>query len=94
MKKIKSEIVKQQVLSDTSWKCDLPSYINEIMNNPGNPYKVTFSIVAKILIALTERAIELNDPALNIIMLQLGLYDNSHENFQEKIEQLRKQIKL
>lgn len=93
-KKVKSKIVKNQVFLDTSWKCDLPAFLKEIASNPGNPYGVTFNILKGILTALTERAIELNDPALNIIMLQLSLYEGSHENLSQKIEMLRKQIKI
>ena len=40
-----------------------------------------------------ERAIEINDPALNIIMLNLGLYDGAHDkNVDEVISKLRKLI--
>lgn len=36
---------------------------------------MTFKILAQVLNVLIERAIEINDPALNIIMLNLGLYE-------------------
>ena len=43
---------------------------------------------------LTERAIELNDPVLNIIMLNLSLYEGSHDkNVNKVIAKLREQIK-
>lgn len=93
-KRVRSKLVKEQIFEDTAWKCDFPAYMKEIASNPGNPYAVTFNILFKIMTALTERAIELNDPALNIIMLQLSLYDGSHINLSEKIEELRKQIKV
>ena len=56
------------------------------------PYAITFKILAQVLNVLVERAIEINDPALNIIMLNLGLYEGAHENVDEVISQLRKLI--
>lgn len=54
---------------------------------------MTFTILTRVLGILVERAIEINDPALNIIMLRLGLYDEAHDkNVDEVISQLRKLI--
>lgn len=57
------------------------------------PYGAAFRILAQILNILTERAIEINDPALNIIMMHLGLYEGAHDkNANKVIAQLRKLI--
>lgn len=94
MKKIKSKTVHDYVMNDMAWKVDLPSYMKEIAEcSKSIPYAVTFKILNSVLGILAERAIEINDPALNIIMLNLGLYEGAHDkNVDEVISQLRKLI--
>ena len=94
MKKIKSKNVQNYVMNDMIWKVDMPWLLKEIAEcSKSTPYPVTFTILARVLGILTERAIEINDPALNIIMLNLGLYDGAHDkNVNEVISQLRKLI--
>ena len=94
MKKIKSKNVQNYVMDDMAWKVDLPSFLKEIAEcSKSTPYPKTFTILARVLGILTERAIEINDPALNIIMLRLGLYEGAHDkNVDVVISQLRKLI--
>lgn len=94
MKKIKSKNVQNYVMNDMVWKVDLPKFLKEISECSTNvPYAASFRILAQVLKVLVERAIEINDPALNIIMLNLGLYEGTHdENVDEVISQLRKLI--
>lgn len=94
MKEIKSKTVRDYVMYDMVWKVDLPSLLKEIAEcSKSIPYAKTFKILAQILDVLTKRAIEINDPALNIIMLNLGLYEEAHDkNVDEVISQLRKLI--
>lgn len=94
MKEIKSKSVQNYVMNDMAWKFDLPSFLKEIAEcSKSTPYPKTFTILARVLGILTERAIEINDPALNIIMLRLGLYEGAHDkNVDEVISQLRKLI--
>lgn len=94
MKKIKSKTVLDYVMNDMVWKVDLPKFLKEISECSTNvPYAASFRILAQVLNVLTERAIEINDPALNIIMLNLGLYEGAHdEKVDEVISQLRKLI--
>lgn len=94
MKKIKSKTVRDYVMDDMVWKVDLPRLLKEISEcSRSTPYPVTFTILARVLGILAERAIEINDPALNIIMMHLGLYEGAHDkNANEVISQLRKLI--
>ena len=94
MNEIKSMNVQNYVMNDMVWKVDLPKFLKEISECSINvPYAASFRILAQVLNVLTERAIEINDPALNIIMLRLGLYDGAHDkNVDEVISQLRKLI--
>ena len=94
MKKIKSKNVQNYVMDDMAWKFDLPSFLKEIAEcSKSTPYPKTFTILVRVLGILTERAIEIDDPALNIIMLRLGLYEGAHDkNIDEVISKLRKLI--
>ena len=94
MKKIKSKNVQNYVMSDFVWKVDLPRLLKEIAEcSKSTPYPVTFTILTRVLGILAERAIEINDPALNIIMMHLGLYEGVHgKNAGEVISRLRKLI--
>lgn len=89
-----SKTVQDYVMNDMVWKVDLPKFLKEISECSKNvPYVKSFQILAQVLNVLTERAIEINDPALNIIMLNLGLYEGAHDkNVDEVISQLRKLI--
>lgn len=65
-------------MDDMAWKVDLPRFLKEIAEcSKSVPYAASFRILAQVLKVLTERAIEINDPALNIIMLRLGLYEGA-----------------
>lgn len=94
MKEIKSKTVKDYVMNDMVWKFDLPSFLKEIAEcSKSIPYPKTFTILTQVLNVLTERAIEIDDPALNIIMIRLGLYEGAHDkNVDEVISKLRKLI--
>ena len=94
MNEIKSKNVQNYVMNDMVFKVDLPRLLKEISEcSKSIPYAKTFNILAHVLNVLTERAIEINDPALNIIMIRLGLYDEAHDkNVDEVISRLRKLI--
>lgn len=94
MKEIKSKNVQNYVMDDMVFKVDMPRLLKEISEcSKSTSYPVTFTILTRVLGILAERAIEINDPALNIIMLRLGLYEGAHDkNVDEVISQLRKLI--
>lgn len=94
MKEIKSKNVQNYVMNDMVFKVDLPRFLKEIAEcSKSIPYPVTFTILTRILGILAERAIEINGPALNIIMMNLGLYEGVHDkNAGKVISKLRKLI--
>lgn len=94
MKEIKSKNVQNYVMNDMVFKVDVPRLLKEIAEcSKSTPYPVTFTILARVLGIFAERAIEINDPALNIIMMNLGLYEGVHDkNACEVISKLRKLI--
>lgn len=80
MNEIKSKNVQNYVMNDMVFKVDLPRLLKEISEcSKSTPYPVTFTILMRVLGILAERAIEIDDPALNIIMMNLGLYEGVHD---------------
>ena len=80
------------ILSDFSWKVDVPSLIKEISecSNQGI-YKPVLAIFARVLACLAQRASELDDPILNICMLKMKLYDVPHAQLSKTIaDQLKR----
>lgn len=94
MVKTKKDIY-DYVMNDNVWKCDLPQFLTECQQcTNGSAYDIIWNLLRRILVILSERAIELDDPVLNIIMLNLSLYDGSHsESCRDIINKLRKNIK-
>lgn len=84
------------VMNDMTWKVDLPAFLKEAHDGSKNaPYAATFNCVLRLLSILAERAIEINDPALNIIMLNLSLIEGSHNHtfYNNAVSEMRKRIK-
>ena len=58
-----------------NWRCHTPRLMEEILINPGcailvQPLRILLSILGEV----AQRAIELDDPELNLLMLRLTLY--------------------
>ena len=90
-----SDAVENYVLNDMSWKVDLPAWLKEIMECSKNgPYQKSYTITAHILSILAQRAVELNDAVLNVIMMNLALYEGVHTNDGfDKVKALKQIIK-
>lgn len=88
--------VLSYVMNDMAWKIDLPKFLKEIQEcSKSTPHSASFKVLGYVLSILVERAIELDDPVLHIIMLNLSLYEGSHDDdAKDVIEKLRKEIKL
>lgn len=85
---------KHYAMSDLAWKCNLPAFLKEIMECSTNtPYRITFTITADLLSILAQRATEINDPILNIIMLRLGLYDVHPRDVERVVIQIQDEMR-
>ena len=59
-----------------TWKCHTPRLFEEILVNPGTSgLQQPLIIFRSILAEVAQRAIELNDDKLNLLMLRLTLYE-------------------
>lgn len=57
------------------WKVHTYKLLEEIANGSGQGiYQIPLNIFGKLLAAVGERAIELNDPKLNALMCRLTIY--------------------
>lgn len=74
---------------------DTPHFLKEAAENcNGGMYAVCWNIFRNLLAMVAERATELNDPIMNVLMLRLGLYDVSPEERVKTIELIRKELLL
>lgn len=63
-------------MAKLKWKCHTPRLFDEILLNPGtSTLQQPLIIFRSILVEVAQRAIELNDDALNLLMIRLTLYD-------------------
>lgn len=81
------------ILDDLSWRADLPVLFKEISDNSKiGIYAPILAIVGRLLGCVAKRAIELDDPILNICMLKLKLYDVDHYEIEKLVQQQKKRI--
>lgn len=84
------------------WSCDTPALLNDIIPNAMAKETISPSILVifrGLLAEVAQRATELHDPQLDILMLRLNLYEMDGKNGEEKnhnrvklIEMLKKQL--
>ena len=63
------------------WRICVPDLFNEITSNPimSDPViRIPLNMLQMKLAEIAQRAIELNDPKLNTLMMQLALYEQGN----------------
>lgn len=75
---------------------DTCEFLNEIVNcslreNQGI-LKIPLNVFKNLLFQVAERAIEIDDPKMNILMLRLGLYEVHPMDVPKTIEIIQKQL--
>lgn len=61
------------------WKVNTPGLLREVTNNPGSGIlRHPVAILAGLLGQVAQRAAEIDDPQLNILMLRLALYEQGN----------------
>jgi hypothetical protein len=71
-----------------------PELIHQIFNNPGTSImRIPFNTVLKLLYGVAQRATELHDPQLDILMLRLNLYEAKPDDIPSLIDECEKRIK-
>jgi hypothetical protein len=74
-----------------NWRIDIPQLLKEIegaslRSNDKEALKIPMLLLKNYLGQIAKRAIELNDPKLNILMLETKLYEVEHNEIQKLID--------
>ena len=74
---------------------DLPQLLRETYesNDGMGVFKVPISVAQNKLAQISQRAIELDDPQLNILMLETKLYEVEHSDIIELIKKQKQRLK-
>lgn len=74
---------------------NVPQFIKEVSEcSRDGMYPVCWNIFRNLLAMVAERATELNDPILNVLMIRMNLYDVKVKDRHKIIEQIRKENNL
>lgn len=76
------------------WQFDVntPQFLKEAaLNCNGGMYMVCWECFRMLLAQVSQRATELNDPVMNVLMLRLNLYEIPND---QRREEARKQIEI
>lgn len=95
VKKKKQEIVptKLDVFNEMQFDIDLPAFLKEVIENSGQRlYAPTWNILKIHLLNLAQRATELNDPILNVLMLRMNFYEVPAQDRHKIIEKIKEEI--
>lgn len=86
-------------MARVEWKVHTASLLSEVLNNKGAAILAQpINIFGCLLAQVAERAAELNDPKLNILMLRLTLYEQgdpekfTYEQIEAAYAEQRKRI--
>lgn len=72
---------------------DTPHFLKEACENTnGGMYAVCWNIFRNLLAMVAERATELNDPIMNVLMIRLGLYDIAPGDRHKYIKEIEKEL--
>lgn len=70
-----------------------PQFMKECCENvTGGMYAVCWNIFRNLIAEVAERATELNDPILNVLMIRLGLYDVPNKDRAKIIEMIKEEV--
>lgn len=68
-----------------------PQFLKEACENcEGGMYEICWNVFRNLIAMVAERATELNDPIMNVLMIRLNLYEMPNEERYKVIEQMRK----
>lgn len=68
-------LVRRKGDPELVWKIHTPGMLKEIVNGSGmDIYRIPLNILRELLVAVGERAAQLNDPIMNALMVKLTIY--------------------
>lgn len=79
----------------TRFDVDTPRFLKEAAENcKGGMYRACWVAFIDLVAMVAERATELNDPILDVLMIRMNLYELKNEDRYRIIENIRKEICL
>lgn len=70
-----------------------PQFLREACENCNNGmYAVCWNVFSGLLAMVAERAVELDDPILNVLMIRLNMYEVPNDERRKIIEDIRREI--
>lgn len=98
-RQICDELEKEKNGDTVYFKCDTPALLQEIMtgviDNPksgASVLKIPLLILNNYLGQVAQRAAEIDDPQLNILMLDMALYEVEHNQIGVEIAKQRERL--
>lgn len=74
----------------TQFDVNTPGFLEEAAENcNGGMYAICWNIFRTLIAMVAERATELNDPIMNVLMLRLNLYEVPNEERHKIIAKLK-----
>lgn len=78
---------------DRQFNVMTPQFLKEAAENcNGGMYAICWNIFRNLLAMVAQRATEINDPIMNVLMLRLGLYDVKPQEIAGYIEKIKKEL--
>lgn len=77
----------------TQFDVNIPGFLKEACENcEGGMYAICWNIFRNWIACVAQRATELNDPYLNVLMLRGNLYECSNHERHEFIRQIKEEV--
>lgn len=92
-----TKTLTMRILQKMEWSVDTPALLNDIIPNVMQKESISPSILVifrGLLAEVAQRATELHDPQLDILMLRLNLYEMEGKNGAEKNHNRVKMIEV
>lgn len=84
--------IEDKILKQFQFDVNTPQFMKEACENcDGGMYAVCWNVFRELIAMVAQRATEINDPLLNILMLRLNLYEMPNEERVKCIERITKE---
>lgn len=78
---------------DMQFNVFTPQFLKEAAENcNGGMYAICWNVFRNLLAMVSQRATEIHDPIMDVLMLRLGLYDVKPKETAKYIERIKKEL--
>lgn len=84
--------IEEKILNQCQFDVNAPQFMKEACENcDGGMYAVCWNIFRELIAMVAQRATEINDPLLNVLMIRLNLYEMPNEERRKYIDIIAKE---